>query len=133
MTTYFSRIDALLDQVEDIVRRQHKHRGLPPGEVTRWRWDAPDLQIRWQEEGTHLGKTVQVAVTDEGKFSVEANAWLDIDDAIQGRKRRYVHASVTDGVDLPGLVEATDRAFAVASAWTSKDLSMVAVVPANSA
>ncbi|MFX1277081.1 MAG: hypothetical protein ACFFBP_21090 [Promethearchaeota archaeon] len=63
-------------------------------EYTKWRWDLPELMVRWYKN--HIGRNIVITIS-EYDINIECNAWQDIDtmdSKKENRLRKWSHKKI---------------------------------------
>ena len=90
--------DKLLSRVElSFLQLAAKHK-IIGGQITRWRWDEPNISLTWKED--NMGKNLHVMLV-ENQFEVGIGIWDD-DDRL---------SELIDTVEIADTDYALDKAF----------------------
>jgi hypothetical protein len=123
----------LLDHIQPMVERA-KPIG---GEISRERWDAPELKMQWSSSDD-IGRAIQVLISETAgkvKLLINGSAWKDSKQErhwkTMGLKTIPIRRD-PEKLDLSALYEDLSESQKIVSGWTETDLENTDALPCQS-
>src|SRR5690349_18749131 len=120
----------LLDQIQPTVE------GIkPPGaEISRERWDAPELRIQWFSSDK-IGRAIQILIADGSGILLSGSAWKDSGQKRWWKTQNLGKVSIAGGarsLNLSTLSEKLNDVKNIVAGWTEADLDRKDSLPPRS-
>jgi hypothetical protein len=107
---------------------------LPNAQISRERWDVPDIQIEWSSPNS-IGRAIQIIISTEGrKLVINGSAWKDSNGLRRWKTEEINTIPVSGDLTrlLPALQTALKASISEVSDWTEVDLDKTDSLPCQS-
>jgi hypothetical protein len=120
----------LLDYIQPTVE------GVKPlgAEISRERWDAPELRIQWFSSDK-IGRAIQILISDGSGILLSGSAWKDSEQERRWKTQSLGKVSITSGarsLNLSTFSEKLNDVKNIVAGWTEADFDREDSLPPRS-
>lgn len=121
MVQHYEELDKILNRIEPILLSIAGEGNLIGVDITRWRWDEPDLMLRWKEGD--LDKNIHVLIVEGGnQLRIECSASRDKDLSEGKRERKWLYKGIelVSALDTEKFKEKLSEVYRIVAGWTKE-------------